>query len=94
MLFCSLVELFVNKGSRLEIFNRLFPGVLEHADRNLVRGGGFWLLVHQQDALETVVDGEVAFVLVAVFLNATPLLVLRAQVLGLAELKVIKPRLG
>ena len=52
------------------------------------------MLVHQQDALETVVDGEVAFVLDAVLLNATPLLVLRAQVLGLAELKVIKPRLS
>lgn len=65
--------------------------MFEDADRHLVRGGGFWLLVHQQDSLKTVVDGEVDFVLVADFLNATPLLVLRAQVLGLAELEVIKP---
>ena len=68
--------------------------MLEDADRQLVRGGGFWLLVHQQDSLKTIVDGEVAFVPVDVLLNATSLMALRAQVLGLAELEVIKPRLS
>ena len=79
-------EFLVHEGARLEVSNRLLPGVLHDAQLlfNLV-------VVHQQDALELVVDCEVAL---AVAIRLLRGLLGGRQVLCLTQLEVVEPGLS
>jgi len=94
----SLSELLVDKGARLEVLDGLLPRVFEDADRHvLLIIGAERLLVrlHEQDALELVVDRQVHRVLLSggSTFNCSRLLALR-QILLLAQLEIVEPGLS
>ena len=71
----------MNEGTRLEILDRLLPRVLKYADGNML--GVSVLGLHQQDALELIINREIC-VLLACFLRRSVNLLVCAEILLLA----------